>query len=53
MTVDPASRHFDQSDKVFLCGQHLGLEATHLAGGCRLTTDGTTADDLGHYGITR
>ncbi len=51
VAVNPASWHVGQSSAIVGCRQHLGFEATHLAGGGCLTIDGASADNLAHHRI--
>ncbi len=50
--VDPCTGQVDESGNVFVGAQELSLEASHLAGRCRLLGDGMTADDPSHGRIT-
>jgi hypothetical protein len=46
--VDPAPGEISERGQVRVEGQHLGLEAAHLAGGCGLPGDSPTTDDPAH-----
>ena len=51
MAVDPVARRERERGKGLQRGEHLGLEAAHLARVRRLMIDGAPADDLTHHGI--
>ena len=50
--IDPCSGQIGKNSDVVIAGQELGLEPSHLAGGCCLRGDGMTTNDPSHGWIT-